>query len=112
MMHPTGMSTIRSMRMIQRPTFVSMFCSYPQIHAVLCGSRNAEARYAFSIVVKVLPAGGTVAAFNFAKRRHVRWRLGIEPTRRWRSVPAINAALDAACPVGQHLHDASGPRMD
>jgi hypothetical protein len=37
-----------------------------------------------------------MAAFNFAKRRHVRWQLGDEPTRSRQLAPARNAALDAA----------------
>ncbi len=45
-------------------------------------SANAKDRYLSSIVFRVLPAGGTMAAFNSAERRHVRWQLNGKSTLR------------------------------
>jgi hypothetical protein len=62
--------------MIKRPMFVSIGVLLREIHTSVRVLRNAEDRSSRSIVFEVLPAGGTVAAFDFAERRHVRWQLG------------------------------------
>ena len=100
MMHPTGTSTINPTRMIQRPIFVSIVCSSGNPDGLARPPAMRKIATHRRLSSENCPPGGTVAAFNFAKRRHVRWRLSEKPTLRRRLAPMpMRNAANADSPV-------------